>query len=131
MEMLETAVLGRRVRQRRLAMGIGSQAELAERAELSPSYVSRLEAGQAGVKVDELLKVAKALGMRLSDLVGETDEELVAEVRRRLPNGSEIALNFERLARALPGQSQDDQEFIRRSIAILVERYGEKSDTPE
>lgn len=125
MESLSIEV-GRRVRMRREALGL-KQHELAEQAGLSPSYVSRLEAGQAGVP-DELTKVVRALGVTLGDIVGETDEAMLAEVRQRLPDGTELAISFERIVRGRPGQSDDDQEFIRRSIEALADRYGRKDD---
>lgn len=119
--------IGERVKARRAALGL-KQAELAEKAGVSPSYLSRLEAGQSGDSVDELLRIARALACRLADLVGETEDEMVAEVRRRLPDGTELAITFERLARGLPNQSESDQEFIRQSIEAFAARYGQESE---
>lgn len=121
--------VARRVRARREALGL-KQHELAEQAGLSPSYVSRLEAGQAGVP-DDLVKVAQALGTTLSDIVGETDEALLAEVRRRLPDGSEFAISFERIARGLPNQAESDQAFLRAIIQDLADRFGASAPDPE
>jgi transcriptional regulator with XRE-family HTH domain len=122
MELLSVEV-GRRVRARRTELGL-QQAELAERARLSPSYVSRLEAGQAGERIGDLVKVAQALGWKLSQLVGETDEEFIAEVRRRMPDGTELALSFERLARNVAGQPEAEQAFVRGFLDHLAARYG-------
>jgi transcriptional regulator with XRE-family HTH domain len=124
LEMLEAVELGRRVRSRRLALGMKSQAALAERAQISPSYISRLESGQAGDKVEELIKVAQALGWKLSQLVGESDEEFAAEVRRRMPDGSELAISFERLARNVAAQTEAEQAFVKGFIDHLADRYG-------
>jgi transcriptional regulator with XRE-family HTH domain len=131
MELL-SAEVGRRVRARRTDLGL-QQADLAERARLSPSYISRLESGQAGERLGDLVKIARALGMKLSELAGETDEEFAAEVRRRLPTGGEIALSFERLARATVNQSEAEQAFIQGFLDHLAARYGadeSESETP-
>lgn len=115
--------IGQRVRQRREEQGL-DQGQLAAIVGKTRGYISRVETGKAGEKAEDLIAIARALGTTLADLVGETDDALLAEVRRRLPDGTELALSFERLARALPDQPEQDQEFIRRSIKALAERYG-------
>jgi transcriptional regulator with XRE-family HTH domain len=46
-----------------------SQAALAERAQLSVSLVSKLEAGHKGAKLESLLKLAKALDVTAAELL--------------------------------------------------------------
>jgi transcriptional regulator with XRE-family HTH domain len=46
-----------------------SQEKLAERAGLSTVFISRIERGVESPSVDNLVKIAKALGARASDLV--------------------------------------------------------------
>ena len=46
-----------------------SQEKLAEKAELSAVFISRIERGVESPSVDNLLKIAKALGVRMRDLV--------------------------------------------------------------
>lgn len=53
---------GRRVRTLRLATGL-SQEQLAEDAGLHRTYVSSLERGQRNVGLDNILKLASALGV--------------------------------------------------------------------
>lgn len=120
--------MGRRIKQRREALGMTAE-ELAEQIGRTRGYISRLENGKAGEALSDLLAVARALGTTLADLVGETDEALLAEVRRRLPAGSDLALGFERIARGLPEQTQSDQEFIRQAIDVLAARWGRESET--
>lgn len=48
-----------------------SQEELAERADLHPVYLGNVERGRESASVFALLRIAKALGVRLSDLVAE------------------------------------------------------------
>lgn len=114
--------IGERVRERRVMLGL-NQVELAQRANLSPSYISRLEAGQTGERLEDLAKVAQALGWRLSQLVGESENELLAELRQRLPSGTDVIVIFERLASALASVRDDDKTLILKTLETLVERY--------
>jgi transcriptional regulator with XRE-family HTH domain len=45
-----------------------SQETLAEKAELSPKYVGEVERGIVNISVDSLLRIAKALRIRVNDL---------------------------------------------------------------
>lgn len=118
---MDLVEMGRRVKQRRQALGL-DQEDMAEKIGRTRGYVSRLEAGKSGESLRDLIAVAKVLGMKLSELVGETDEALLAEVRRRLPDGSEIVVSFERIARALPNQTEAEKEFIRRTMEAFADR---------
>lgn len=46
-----------------------TQEELAEKADLHPVYVGELERGEEAVSVAALVRIAKALGIRVRDLV--------------------------------------------------------------
>jgi len=46
-----------------------SQEKLAEKADVSPVYISIVERGGQGITIDVLMKITKALKVRLSDLV--------------------------------------------------------------
>ena len=46
-----------------------SQEKLAEKADLSAVFISRIERGVESPSVDNLVKIAKALGVRAGDLV--------------------------------------------------------------
>ena len=46
-----------------------SQEKLAEKADLHHNYVGELERGEKAASIDTLLKVSKALGVRVRDLV--------------------------------------------------------------
>jgi len=48
-----------------------SQEKLAEKADLNPKYLSEVERGCANISLDALVRIAKALGLRLRDLVAE------------------------------------------------------------
>ena len=61
-------LLGEAVRAARKETGF-SQEKLAEKANLSTVFISRIERGVESPSVDNLLKIAQALGVRVSDLV--------------------------------------------------------------
>ena len=60
--------MGEAVRATRKEAGF-SQEKLAERAGLSTVFISRIERGVESPSVDNLVKIAKALGVRARDLV--------------------------------------------------------------
>lgn len=61
-------LLAEAVRAKRAAAGF-SQEKLAEKADLSTVFISRVERGKESPSVDNLVKIAKALGVRVLDLV--------------------------------------------------------------
>lgn len=46
-----------------------SQEELAEKADLHPVYVGKIERGEQWISLHALLRIAKALGVKMRDLV--------------------------------------------------------------
>jgi transcriptional regulator with XRE-family HTH domain len=46
-----------------------SQEKLAEKAELHPVYIGKIERGEQWVSLHALLRIADALGVRVRDLV--------------------------------------------------------------
>jgi transcriptional regulator with XRE-family HTH domain len=63
-------LIGEAVRKYRLRSGL-TQERLAEKADLHPVYVGEVERGEQTVSVHALLRIAKALGVRVRDLVRE------------------------------------------------------------
>jgi transcriptional regulator with XRE-family HTH domain len=61
-------LLGEAVRAKRKEVGF-SQEKLAEKADLSAVFISRIERGVESPSVDNLVKIAKAFGLRVRDLV--------------------------------------------------------------
>ena len=61
-------ILGEAIRSTRKGVGF-SQEKLAEKAGLSTVFISRIERGVESPSVDNLFKIAKALGVRVADLV--------------------------------------------------------------
>lgn len=73
--------LGATVRQRRLRLDLSLE-ELAAKAHLSATEVTRLESGQHDVKLLQLQAIASALDYALSELVSRT-ERLMARRQRQ------------------------------------------------
>ncbi len=65
---MTTAKVAMRLKQLRHRRGLTQQA-LAEKARLSLGYVARLEIGRHDPKLSTLAKIAKALGMTVSELL--------------------------------------------------------------
>jgi len=60
-------VLGEAIRTHRKQTGF-SQEKLAEKAELHPVYISAVERGAKTISMDALMRIAKSLNLRVSDL---------------------------------------------------------------
>ena len=61
-------ILGKAIWLHRKQAGL-SQEKLAEKAELHPVYVSAVERGVKTISVDALIRITKALNIRLRELV--------------------------------------------------------------
>lgn len=61
-------ILGDAIRRYREKAGL-SQEKLAEKAELHPVYIGKIERGEQWISLHALLRVAKALGVKVRDLV--------------------------------------------------------------
>lgn len=69
------AVVGERIKERRAELG-WTQEQLAQKAGISKSFLSELENGKRSVSADNLLDLARALGVSLDYLMtGQENEE--------------------------------------------------------
>jgi transcriptional regulator with XRE-family HTH domain len=64
-------ILGETIRTLRRQGGL-SQEKLAEKASLSPVFISQVECGKENISVDSAMRVARALGVCLRDLFRDT-----------------------------------------------------------
>lgn len=65
-------VLGQAIKRRRLSLGL-SQEKLAERANLHWTYIGGIERGERNVSLLNIVKIAKALKSRVSELLADLD----------------------------------------------------------
>lgn len=70
---LEVGLLGRRVRDARLKLGL-TQERLAARANLHYSYVGQVERGNKIPSLKTLTKIARALNLKVEDLIRENEK---------------------------------------------------------
>jgi transcriptional regulator with XRE-family HTH domain len=63
-------LLGEALRSMRKSAGM-SQERLAEKSDLSPVFISRIERGKESPTIDSLVKIAGALKVRVRDLVAD------------------------------------------------------------
>lgn len=64
-------VFAARLREVRLAAGL-SQEALAAKADLHRTYVGSVERGERNISIDNMEKLAKALGVGVVDLLGDS-----------------------------------------------------------
>ena len=85
-------LIGARIRELRKEQGL-TQEDVADMAKLNPSYYGRIERGEINVTVDTLLKIADALKVDLTSLLGLpqlkndlSEKELRAKLRKVIEN---------------------------------------------
>lgn len=82
------AVTRQRLRSLRLARG-WSLDELAKRARIGPSTISRIETGHRRIALDQLVALAKALGTNVDELLDEhPDDDVVIKPTRNVVDGT-------------------------------------------
>jgi transcriptional regulator with XRE-family HTH domain len=63
-------ILGEAIRAERIKAGL-TQEQLAEKADLARNYIGNIERAEYKITVEVLARIAKALGIRVRDLVAE------------------------------------------------------------
>ena len=113
--------LARRVRQRRAALGIGT-VEFGERANVSHSYVSRLERGHVPrPTLSELARVAKACGYSgLSALLDDQNEAGADAELQALARNTALAERFKALAIAWDSAPPAVQAMVSATLDALA-----------
>jgi predicted transcriptional regulator len=77
------APIGLRISSRRRALGI-SQAALAQRTGISPSYLNLIERNRRHVGGSLLIRLAAQLGVEVGELSGDAEHRLIAELEEAL-----------------------------------------------
>lgn len=81
--------LGVNIRSARIAQGM-TQQTLAERADLSVPYISRVERGEKEPSLSTLLRVADALDIGLDELLGLKREQVNRSKERKIFEGCAV-----------------------------------------
>ncbi|WP_199899222.1 short-chain fatty acyl-CoA regulator family protein [Sneathiella glossodoripedis] len=110
-KIMKKVFLGGRIRRLREELGL-TQAALAKRLEISPSYLNQIERNQRPLTVQILLRINQEFGLDIQFFSEEGDARLVAELREAFPQGSGItAEQIRNLVENLP-------EIARQVISL-------------
>lgn len=82
------AALGRALRRLRLAAG-QSQEQLGLESGVQRNFISLIETGQNQPTITTIFKLADALGMKASELVAETEREVLSQRKTAAPRRRE------------------------------------------
>ncbi|WDR02061.1 short-chain fatty acyl-CoA regulator family protein [Devosia algicola] len=115
------APIGIRITTRRKAKAI-SQAELARRVEISPSYLNLIERNKRDVGGALLLRIAGALDVEIDSLTGESEQRLMADVEEAFADPA-----LQQLGGTAPDSRQlvAEQPVAAEAIARLHRAYVE------
>lgn len=99
--------MGERIRKRRQELR-WSQEKLAEMADISLNTVSRVEGGQSDMSIEVFRKLAQALGMSASELLGDLDN-------------SEKDGQIQRVLYRMRLLEHEDKEVVLRTLDTLID----------
>ena len=84
----------KRIKQKRIEKGL-SQTDLAKLTGYADkTCISKLETADRGIRIENLKKIAQALGTTCAYLIGETDDEGLPEPVERIADGETIQINI-------------------------------------
>jgi len=122
-------ILGARIRERRRGQGM-TQAELARRLEISPSYLNLIEHNKRGIAGGLLRRTADALGLDLEDLDGAAERRLlerldeiahipdIAALGAEAKSAGELIGRFPGWARAVTALARSERESSETARAL-------------
>jgi len=99
-------VIGQRVQTRRKALGL-TQERVAEQAELSPTFVAKIEAGVKTPSLGTIIDLAAALDLDPADLVRRSEKQADLERARNL-------------ADSFDGLTSEDAVFAEQELLHLI-----------
>lgn len=117
---MKKVFLGGRLRQLREERNL-TQAELARRLDLSPSYLNQIERNQRPLTVQVLLKINAEFGMDVQFFSEEGDARLLAELKDVFTDNDDVATSqLKELVNNLP--------IVARKILTLHRQYREADE---
>jgi len=96
------AMLGQNIKRYRLFAGL-DQTVLAKRAGMSAQAISKIERGIENVALDNLIAIAKALGVTLEELVCQDQEKRIIKIVISRDNAETIRRAIDELGKVLAG----------------------------
>lgn len=128
--MAGTSLLGSRVRDRRLALGL-KQADVAARAGISPSYLNLIEHNRRGIAGRVRIGIAEALAMEPTALSEDADRDLLrdlGEAAAAMPDALAEAERSHELVGRFPGWAKlvASQHRRREQLENLVENLTDR-----
>jgi XRE family aerobic/anaerobic benzoate catabolism transcriptional regulator len=117
-------MLGKRVRSSREGLAL-SRRQLAEVAEVSERYLAQLELGAGNASITLLRRVARALGVRLTELLGSSERREQHLITRFLDGLSPERLN--EVLQRLVHEFGAEESVRRKRIALIGLRGAGKS----
>ena len=105
-----SAEIGKKVRQDRLRLG-WTQEELAEKLDMSASYVSQIERGVRAVSLETLECLGQALGVKSADFLQKNSDKK----SRHNP----LTIN-QRMQSLLTGYTPDEQEVVYQTFKFML-----------
>ncbi|MCA9713825.1 MAG: ImmA/IrrE family metallo-endopeptidase, partial [Myxococcales bacterium] len=116
---MSTTHLGSKVRAKRRSRNL-SQAELARRLEISPSYLNLIEHDQRPLTAALLIKLAQEFGLELSDFAVDDDRRLAAHL---LEAFSDPVFEDHPLNSAEVRELASDAPAIARAVLALYDQF--------
>jgi transcriptional regulator with XRE-family HTH domain len=108
---MKETIIGEKIKAYREKKG-WSQYKLAKEANVQPSTISQIESGaRQKPSIDVLQKVAEALSLTVSQLLGQTSEDDLQD----LLQNKDVKMFF----RNFKDLSEEDKAFIKKQIALL------------
>ncbi len=129
---MTTPLTGARMRERRLLLGL-RQADLAQEAGISASYLNLIEHGRRNVTAEVLARLAAALGVEAEALTGASSGALAEDLRAAAGAFPDAAAEIARLddfASRFPGWAalvaalHGRAATLERAVAALNDRLG-------
>lgn len=129
---LQGSIVGARIRARRRDIGI-TQAELARRVGISPSYLNLIERNKRAIAGKLLGDIATEIGVRREELDGEAERRLAADLAEiaadpRLQNRAVVASDVGELIGRFPGWARALVALARseRELAALTRTLSDR-----
>lgn len=102
--------IGKKVRRERLRHGL-TQEELAEKAEMSASFIGQVERGVKAVSIDTLERLSRVFGLKSADFLRENN---ALEPRRDEPSLEH------KMAGLLKGYSLSEQKVVYQTLKFML-----------